>query len=422
VKPIALLAVLAALAFAQHWDIEQVDSAGWGAAVDMRWHPDGRLFLCYGDTSGVIRLASRDSVWSYEDLPQRRSVMPGTQAFDIGHRGTIGASYIGNDYHLWYALKADTGWADIQTPFYPYLPALTAFDTAGAPAITVQHGDAYRLARMRDTAWESDTLFTGNPSEHPIFGGCALGSRADGVVLGVFWLSFTWPYQDYYGTDLFSFYVGDSGLTINTIAGGYFDGIDGASGCVDRQGSVHSCYWYVPMSSPGSLCLDQTQVDTVRVTRTAVQFDSLDRPQIACVPSAGGLLYRYLDAGVWHIFDLQTTGVTALSLIIGENSQPLIAYATSDGVFLARGVDVVGLSNEQRGPEAHDSRPAATVVRNVLRIPASPSSVHSSLYDMTGRRIADLRPGANDLGGLSPGVYFVQESRTRAVRKVVLAR
>jgi hypothetical protein len=90
VKSTTLLALLASLAVAGYWDIEKVDSAGWGAAVDMRWHPDGRLFLCYSDTSGVIRLASKDSIWSYEDLPQWHPALSGTQGFDIDRRGNVG--------------------------------------------------------------------------------------------------------------------------------------------------------------------------------------------------------------------------------------------------------------------------------------------------------------------------------------------
>ena len=88
--------------------------------------------------------------------------------------------------------------------------------------------------------------------------------------------------------------------------------------------------------------LDKTAIDTVSVGRTSVKFDSLGQPQIAYVRSDGGLMFRCRSPGVWHVFDLQTEGVTALNLIIGENSQPLIAYTTSEGVFLARGVDVVG--------------------------------------------------------------------------------
>lgn len=427
-KSVALIVALAAVALAQHWDIEQVDSAGWGASVEMRWHPDGRLFLCYSNASGTIRLASKDSVWHCESVPTAGQPVSETQAFDIDRRGDIGVSYMGNDGYYWYALKTGAGWTDAKTPFHYGFPSPSTLDTAGLPAITTPVGDALVLARLRDTSWVTDTLVTGDPQWNPFFGGCALGSRADGVVWGVFWYSYSWPDRDPHGEDLFSFYAGDSGVAVNAIAGGDFDALGGASGCVDRRGFVHSCYAYQPMGDSVGLYLDQTQIDNVWVERTALKFDSLDRPQIAYVPSDGGLMYRYLGPEGWHIFDMQTTGVTALSLIIGENSQPLIAYTTSAGVFLAHGVDVAGQSEEASKPQAASLKPQATVVRGVLRVPVSLFTIHTSLFDMTGRQVMALHPGANDVSGLAPGVYFVREKpqapslKPQAVRKVVIQR
>jgi len=427
VKSIALLALLVAPAAAGHWDIEQVDSAGWGAAVDMRWHPDGRLFLCYSDTSGIIRLASKDSIWSYEDLPQWRPIRSGTQAFDIDHRENIGVSYIGTDNLYWYALKTDTSWADMQTPFNagPYYPSLTSLDTAGAPAICVQAGDAYLLARLQDTTWTTYTLATGYSGFTNDFDCSALGSNTDGVVWGVFRYGFSYPGKALVsGHVLCRFQVRDSDVSVVQIAGGAEIGIWAASGCIDGQSSVHSSYY----CGSAGLYLDQEAIDSITVDRTAAKFDSLDRPQIAYVPTRGGLLYRYLDAGAWHIFDLQTTGVTALSLAIDKNAQPLIAYTTSEGVFLAHGVDVVGQSEEEQGPTAIGSRLTATIARNVLRLPASGPPVGASLFDLGGRKVSDLHPGANDVSRLAPGVYFVRQEpqasglQPQAVSKVVITR
>jgi len=424
---LGFLAVLAALAAAQHWDVEQVDSAGWGAAVDMRWHPDGRLFLCYSDTSGIIRMAStRDSVWSYENLPQWRPTWSGTQAFDIDRHGSIGVSYVGTDGHCWCALKTDTGWTDIQTELSarPYSPSLTTLDTAGAPAITVQLGDAYLLARMRDTAWVTYTLASGYSGFTNDFDCSALGSTADGMVWGVFRYGFSYPGKFVAGDYLYRFEARDSDVSVVQIAGGTEVWVWAASGCVDGRDSVHSCYDYNT-----ELYLDQTYVDTVQVTRTAVKFDSLDRPQLAYVRGDGDLMYRYLDAGVWHVFDLQIAAVTALSLVVGEKSQPIIAYVTSDGVFLARGIDVVGLSEEHQEPAACGSRLKASVIRNVLLLSGAPSSrpqAASCLLDAAGRKALELRPGANDVSGLAPGVYFVREAQAQAqaqaVRKVIITR
>jgi hypothetical protein len=73
-------------------------------------------------------------------------------------------------------------------------------------------------------------------------------------------------------------------------------------------------------------------------------------------------------------------------------------------------------------------QPSATVIRNVLYLAERPSSSPSASYllDIGGRQVMALRPGANDVSRLSPGVYFVREAQAQAqaqaVRKVVVAR
>ena len=74
------------------------------------------------------------------------------------------------------------------------------------------------------------------------------------------------------------------------------------------------------------------------------------------------------------------------------------------------------------GQSTAGSRPRATVVRGVLFLPVSLFTLHSSLFDMTGRQVMALTPGANDVSRLSPGIYFVREAQAQAqaVRKVVI--
>jgi hypothetical protein len=76
----------------------------------------------------------------------------------------------------------------------------------------------------------------------------------------------------------------------------------------------------------------------------------------------------------------------------------------------------------EQPPAQHGVQPIATVVRDVLFLPASLFTLHSSLFDMTGRRVMSLRPGPNDVSHLSPGVYFVREARPRTIRKVVVTK
>ncbi len=81
-------------------------------------------------------------------------------------------------------------------------------------------------------------------------------------------------------------------------------------------------------------------------------------------------------------------------------------------------------------------QPSATVVRNVLFLPkmgAVPSGTvpifGPSLLDASGRKVLDLKPGANDVSRLSPGVYFVRQQGSRGpgfedsrVTKIVVTR
>ncbi len=69
-----------------------------------------------------------------------------------------------------------------------------------------------------------------------------------------------------------------------------------------------------------------------------------------------------------------------------------------------------------------------TIARHVLNLPPGNRTEAHSLMDVTGRKVLELWPGANDVRALAPGVYFVVEEpqasshKLQAVRKVVLAR
>ena len=64
----------------------------------------------------------------------------------------------------------------------------------------------------------------------------------------------------------------------------------------------------------------------------------------------------------------------------------------------------------------------ATLVCGVLFLPPSLLSPPSSLLSIDGRKVMVLKPGANDVSRLSPGIYFVRKAQTQAVMKVIRAR
>jgi hypothetical protein len=103
----------------------------------------------------------------------------------------------------------------------------------------------------------------------------------------------------------------------------------------------------------------------------------------------------------------------------GEAGQYRIWFATNNPLAVA----------EQSLQQPVGAQPTATVVRNLLLLPEATSrkpQAASSLLDVSGRRVMVLKPGANDVRALAPGVYFVREAQAQAqaqaIRKVVVTR
>jgi hypothetical protein len=86
---------------------------------------------------------------------------------------------------------------------------------------------------------------------------------------------------------------------------------------------------------------------------------------------------------------------------------------------------------ESHKPQATSSRAGTSVVRGVLFLPddrGPRTGDRAALLDVAGRKALELKPGANDVSRLSPGVYFIKKPRTEDGRlriethKVVLTR
>jgi len=91
-----------------------------------------------------------------------------------------------------------------------------------------------------------------------------------------------------------------------------------------------------------------------------------------------------------------------------------------------------GLSGIEEHPTSGTQRvtPSAAIVRGVLFVPLASGVQREAsgvLLDISGRRVLDLTPGANDVSRLSPGVYFVRQeaqvqAQAQAIRKVIVTR
>ena len=140
----------------------------------------------------------------------------------------------------------------------------------------------------------------------------------------------------------------------------------------------------------------------------------------------------------------------------GDVSHPSLACDADSGIHIvwydasSGNPDVYYLRGLMQGVSAVKSRPSsfvsrtyvnATIVRGALVLgavdsrqktaySAAPSDGGRSgqLLDISGRKVMNLRTGANDVRALAPGVYFVREQpqaagfKPQAVHKVVITR
>jgi YVTN family beta-propeller protein len=98
------------------------------------------------------------------------------------------------------------------------------------------------------------------------------------------------------------------------------------------------------------------------------------------------------------------------------------AYASAVSVI----VDSLTGIEESPKPQASSRKPEPTIVRGVLMLGAVDSrqqtGYRAELLDVSGRRVAALQTGANDVRGLAPGVYFVRGVQPQAIHKLVITR
>jgi YVTN family beta-propeller protein len=95
-------------------------------------------------------------------------------------------------------------------------------------------------------------------------------------------------------------------------------------------------------------------------------------------------------------------------------------YSASVSVIRDSGGGVAETMNDERGTV----NTSPTIVRGVLMVgDSSQNTVHrAELFDIQGRKVLGLRPGANDVSRLAPGVYFAREAQAQAFRRVVITK
>jgi hypothetical protein len=134
------------------------------------------------------------------------------------------------------------------------------------------------------------------------------------------------------------------------------------------------------------------------------------------IPSTGGWHHVFLD----------------LAQYLGDTVRVRFRFRSDNSVVFAGSyIDDVRVTGRRRSVGVAETPTAGirtasrspSVIRGVLFLPdaASDRPQASSLLDVSGRKVMELKPGANDVRAFAPGVYFVTP-QSLAIRKVVLAR
>lgn len=429
----ALLVVtaLAAPAAGQSWEFEPIDSLQsnqYGARITLRKLPDGRLGACYGvGGQGIVRFAVRDSAWQLEDVATT-GLSTTCPSFDVGQGGTVVVCHDDTGSSMCLATRTDTGWVRSNVP-YPGRRPVIALDGDDDPyVICCPQVHAVAVSR-RDSTWAIDTAVAGYAMGfyEISYGPAQFGSSGQATVFAGFFYDYS---LHVYGGGLYlKQWSGDSWRVLWSIPSVH--GLARAlSVALDSAERPVTCYWMDDASGDSLHCAGDA-IDGAACSAT-LHLDSLDRPHVAYVAGwdEGSLKYAWRSQSGWHVTTVpETHSVRACDFLPGPDGQPLIAYCRTDGgIWLARGVDVVGVEDGRLTPSAARVRPEATIVRGILSLQLAANGSRQELIDATGRKVLDLKAGDNDVSRLAPGIYFVVRKGSRgqgfegSSEKVVITR
>jgi YVTN family beta-propeller protein len=144
-----------------------------------------------------------------------------------------------------------------------------------------------------------------------------------------------------------------------------------------------------------------------------------------------------LDNSSYYVAVVDCRLDSTVALVRVGNQPVAAAYASAfrrmyvanyGGSSLSSIRDTTRSGIEAPGDPPAMAKPAPTVVRGVLHMPVATSlkPQAASLLDISGRKVMDLKPGANDVRALAPGVYFVRalsrELSAVSCSKIVITR
>jgi hypothetical protein len=151
---------------------------------------------------------------------------------------------------------------------------------------------------------------------------------------------------------------------------------------------------------------------------------------------------------IYDTTDLNSTGAAHVQNTLGQDWVAFGLYGTNFRGVISRKAWILGwnttppsdrpqLAITYEPPQSIEEKPpdetrrtnaVPSVVRGVLELEVGSkqyTACRAALLDISGRKVLDLKPGANDVSRLAPGVYFVQGRGARGegrAAKIILTK
>jgi len=172
-------------------------------------------------------------------------------------------------------------------------------------------------------------------------------------------------------------------------------------------------------------CRDWSLRATLRLARGpgGIAFDTV--AERVYVTSPDGHCLSLVDGRTNQFLGLMDAGDSPGDITwVPQHRKMYVVDQDGQAILVVRDTSLAGFAGASAFTQ---SGTMPTIVRGVLFLPKSASPSSNFLMDISGRKVLDLLPGANDVRALAPGVYFIrgpktEDERPGVVRKVVLTR
>jgi hypothetical protein len=420
-RAVVMALVLVTPASANQWQIEVVDTCGSWSGPQLKTAPDGVVHLCYSDNNHILHHLYKDSLWHREVVGAFPSLHGSAWNMDVGSHGELGIVMSFASGSVGLLTRHDTAWTMDSVPIaVPNWSARLSWDSAGKPAVayTNSTSDPWWIgyAVCSDSGWSCETLPT--PPTHVYLCGFVHTVQNEPCMVT------EWNY--YLGGGCAAvLYTRQDTWCIQTVDASMnkYGWLEPVAAARDPSGAAAACDNWTELGDQRGLRFvsvggKSSIEDSTLVKAAALAIGATGTRHVTYVDqnTDGPLKYACYTGGAWVKDTILNGNISLRPGIDLLNGLPIVA-------FYEPGAGICVAGRLPSGISEHPIEVGRTAGQTSLLSPRSLMVTQpGSVQDLSGRKVLNLRPGANDVSPLGSGVYFVREAQAHTIRKIVIQR